>query len=113
MAQPSPPSVPLREARAAAHAHPGDPKALESWTRAAFRAGDLREARRAAAAWELRDGTLEPRLVLAEILDASSRRSEARAIMQEWLESHPDSSDARAELTKLSGEGGSREIAHR
>jgi serine/threonine-protein kinase len=113
MVQPPPSPVPLREARAAAHAHPGDPKALENWTRAAFRAGDLREARRAAAAWELRDGTLEPRLVLAEILDASSRRSEARAIMQEWLESHPDSSDARAELTKLSSEGGSREIAHR
>jgi hypothetical protein len=78
-----------------------------------LRAGDLREARRAANAWSLHDGTVEPRLLLADVLDASGRRGEARTAMQEWLESHPDSTDARAELARLSGEGAPREIARR
>jgi hypothetical protein len=76
-------------------------------------AGDLREARRAASAWALHDGTVEPRLVMSEILDASGRRSDARATLQEWLETHPDSADARAALTRLSGDGATHEIARR
>ena len=107
------PILPLREARSAAHAHPGDPRALESWTRSALHAGDLREARRAAAAWALHDGTVEPRLAMSEILEASGRRTDARAVLQEWLETHPDSVDARGALARLSGEGGTREIARR
>jgi hypothetical protein len=108
------PILPLREARSAARAHPGDPRALEGWTRSALHAGDLREARRAAGAWALHDGTVEPRLAMADILDASGRRSDARAVLQEWLETHPDSVDARTALARLSGEGaGTREIARR
>jgi eukaryotic-like serine/threonine-protein kinase len=94
-----PPS--LREARAHAHAHPGSAAALDAWARAALRAGDLREAHRAASAWTSRDGTVEPRLVMAEILDASGRRQEATALLTEWLEGHPDALDARAALTRL------------
>jgi serine/threonine-protein kinase len=109
----SPPPPPLREARAAARAHPGDPRALEAWARSALHAGDLREARRAAAAWALHDGTLEPRLLTSEILDTSGRRADARAVLQEWLETHPDSADARAALARLSGDGNAREIARR
>jgi serine/threonine-protein kinase len=107
------PFVPLREARTAAKSHPGDPRALETWTRAALRAGELREARRAAASWALHDGTVEPRLAQAEILDASGRRTEARTILQEWLESHPESSDARAALARLSTDVGTSTIARR
>jgi serine/threonine-protein kinase len=102
------PSVPLREARAAARAHPSDPRALETWTHAALRAGELREARRAVGAWALRDGTVEPRLALAEIYEASGRRGDARAVLAEWLELHPDSADARAAFGRLSSEVGSR-----
>jgi serine/threonine-protein kinase len=105
--------LPLHEARSAARAHPGDPRALEGWARSALHAGDLREARRAAGAWALHDGTVEPRLAMADILEASGRRSDARAVLQEWLETHPDSADARTALARLSGEGATREIARR
>jgi hypothetical protein len=50
---------------------------------------------------------------MSEILDAGGRRSDARAVLQEWLETHPDSVDARAALAHLSGEPGAHEIAHR
>jgi hypothetical protein len=64
----------------------------------------VREARRATGAWLLRDGTVEPRLVMAEVLEASGRRAEAQAVLAEWLQAHPDSSDARVELARVSGE---------
>jgi hypothetical protein len=50
---------------------------------------------------------------MSEILDSSGRRSDARAVLQEWLETHPDSADARAALARLTGDGATREIAHR
>jgi serine/threonine-protein kinase len=103
---PSAPTMPaLRDARAAARSHPSDPHALEVWARAALRAGELREARRAVNAWMLRDGTVEPRLVLVAVHDASGHKAEARTVLMEWLESHPDSSDARLELARLGGDG--------
>ena len=101
----------LRDARMAVRARPGSPRLLEGWTRAAMRAGDLREAHRAASAWVLHDGTAEPRMVMAEVLDASGRRAEATALLQEWIEGHPDAADARAELARLESGGGSREVA--
>jgi len=110
---PLPAEPPLPDARASARAHPGDPRALAAWSRAALRAGELREARRAANAWLLRDGTVEPRLLVADVLDASGRRSEARSTLQEWLETHPDSTEARAALAHLAGEPSPREIARR
>ncbi len=102
---PPTPVPPLREARAAAHAHPSSPAALEAWARAALRAGELREARRAAAAWTLHDGTVEPRLVMAAVLEAMNKRGDAAALLTEWLEAHPDSVDARAELSHLTNGG--------
>jgi hypothetical protein len=96
-----------------ARAHPGDSRVLAAWARAGLHAGELRESRRAASAWLLRDGTVEPRLFMAEVLEASGRRSEARTTLQEWLETHPDSADARAALVRLSGEPTPRELAHR
>jgi Flp pilus assembly protein TadD len=114
------PSLTLRDARAAARARPSDPRALDTWAHAALRAGDLREARRAASAWALHDGTVEPRLLMAEVLDASGRRVDAKAVLAEWLETHPDASEARAALARLASPGapgdgmaGAREIAHR
>jgi hypothetical protein len=65
------------------------------------------------AAWALHDGTVEPRLLEADVLDASGRRADARAVLQGWLELHPDALGARAELARLSGEGVTREIARR
>jgi serine/threonine-protein kinase len=100
----------LREARAAAKARPGDPHALEAWARAAYHAGELREARRAASVWTLHDGTVEPRLLMAQVLAASGKHADAVATLGEWLESHPDSTDARSELARLShGQGHERE----
>jgi len=101
---PVPPLPSLREARAGAHAHPSSPRALEAWARASLRAGELREAHRAAAAWALHDGTVEPRLVMAEVMGASGRQAEGVALLTEWLESHPDAADARAALSRLSGD---------
>jgi hypothetical protein len=94
----------LREARALARMHPSSPAALDAWARAALRAGELREAHRATAAWALHDGTVEPRLVMAEVLDATGRRPEATALLTEWVESHPDAADARAALSRLSSD---------
>ena len=86
---------------------------LEAWTRAAVRAGDLREAHRAASAWALHDGTAEPRLAMADILDATGRRAEATALLQEWIEAHPDATDVRAELVRVESGAGPREVARR
>jgi serine/threonine-protein kinase len=103
----------LRDARMAVRARPGSPRLLEAWTRAAMRAGDLREAHRAASAWVLHDGTAEPRMAMAEVLEASGRKPEATALLQEWLEGHPDAADVRAELARIESGAGPREVARR
>ena len=105
----APTSLPsLREARARAHAHPSSPAALDAWARAALRAGELREAHRATTAWASRDSTVEPRLVMADVLGASGRATEAVALLTEWLETHPDAADVRAALSRLSGDAVAR-----
>ncbi len=106
----------LHDARVAARAHPTDARALEAWARAAWRAGELLEAQRAAAAWSLRQRTVDARLLIAEVLDASGRRAEAKAILADWVEAHPDAESARAAWARLSGagaDGAPREIARR
>jgi hypothetical protein len=45
---------------------------------------------------------------MADVLDASGRRPEAVALLTEWLETHPDASDAQASLIKLSGDAVAR-----
>ncbi|WP_394823377.1 protein kinase domain-containing protein [Pendulispora albinea] len=85
----------LLEARAYAKTHMGDASALKAWATAAMRAGDLRDARRAAEAWALRDGTAEPRIFLATVLDGTGHRADALAVLEEVLENHPDSVEAR------------------
>jgi thioredoxin-like negative regulator of GroEL len=91
-----------------------DPAALRSWAWAARRAGEMREARRAANAWALHDGTAEPRIFLAEVLDNVGRRSEARNVLDEWLEQHPDSLEARKALLRITGDRSRRaEIARK
>jgi len=91
----------LEAARAAAHERPNDGRALKAWATAAMHAGETREARRAAEAWAVHDTTAEPRLFLAGALEASGRRREARAVLEEWLANHPDSPDAKRMLTRL------------
>jgi hypothetical protein len=65
------------------------------------RAGDLRDARRAVDTWILHDSTPEPRVFLASVLDASGKHQEARAVLEETLETHPDSDAARRLHAKL------------
>jgi len=87
--------MPLADARTAAREHPSDPRALRALAHAALRAGELREARRAAESWAVHDTGAEPRLFLAQTLEASGRRREARAVLDEWLSNHPDSAEAK------------------
>jgi serine/threonine-protein kinase len=91
----------LLDARAQAKQHAEDPRALKAWATAAYRAGELKEARRAAEAWSLRDGTSEPRIFLATVLDAGGRRNEAKAVLEEWLQLHPDAHDAKRMHARL------------
>jgi serine/threonine-protein kinase len=95
------PKMKLTDARAAARERSTDPAALRAWATAALRAGEHREARRAAETWAVHDGSVEPRLFLASALEAGGRRREARAVLEEWLANHPDSVEARRALTRL------------
>lgn len=91
----------LDAARATAKEHASDPKALRAWTLAALHAGETREARRAAETWAAHDASVEPRLFLATALESAGRRREARAVLEEWLTTHPDSGDAKRMLQRL------------
>ncbi len=91
----------LDSARATAHQKPGDVHALRAWTMAAMRAGELRDARRAVDTWILHDSSPEPRVVLASVLDASGKHQEARSVLEEILETHPDNEAARRLHAKL------------
>ena len=85
----------LDAARAAAHQKPGDVRAMRAWTTAAMRAGEYRDARRAVDTWILHDSSPEPRVILASVLDASGKHQEARSVLEEILETHPDNDAAR------------------
>ena len=91
----------LDTVRSAARAHPADSRKLKAWAHAARSAGELRESRRAADAWALHDGTAEPKVFLAQLLDQMGKRMEARAVLEEVLEKYPDSADARRLHAKL------------
>ncbi|MBX3187544.1 MAG: protein kinase [Labilithrix sp.] len=93
----------LTEARRVARERSADPKALKAWATAAMHAGEMREARRAAEAWAVHDASAEPRLFLAATLEASGRKREARAVLEEWLANHPDSHEAKRMLSRLGG----------
>ncbi len=98
----------LSDFRANAKQHMSDPSALRTWAWAAFRAGEFREARRAANAWSLHDGTAEPRVFLATVLETSGHRAEAKAVLDEWLQIHPDSPEAKRALARLGGDHGAK-----
>lgn len=91
----------LEAARAALKDRGSDPRALKEWATAALRAGELREARRASETWAIHDRSVEPRLFLAVALEASGRRREARAVLDEWLANHPDSVPAKKMRERL------------
>ncbi len=91
----------LVQARSDARAKATDAQALKAWATAALQAGELREARRAAESWAVHDPSAEPRLFLAATLDASNRKREARAVLEEWLANHPDSHEAKRMLSRL------------
>ncbi len=85
----------LADARPPAQEHPSDRHALKAWATAASRAGAMREARHAGEAWALKDESAEPRLFLASVLDATGHRSDAKVILEQWLDLHPDSAEAK------------------
>ena len=91
----------LDQARALAQKHPSDTRVLKAWTNAAVRAGDYRDARRAVDTWILHDSSPEPRVALANVLEQSGKHIEARAVLEEILETHPDSEPARRLHAKL------------
>ncbi len=91
----------LDMARSLAQKHPSDTRALKAWTTAAVRAGDYRDARRAVDTWILHDSSPEPRVALANVLEQSGKHIEARAVLEEILETHPESEAARRLHAKL------------
>jgi tetratricopeptide (TPR) repeat protein len=95
------PKARLLDARATAREYSTDPAALKAWATAAMRAGETREARRAAETWAVHDNTVEPRLFLANALEQAGRKREARAVLDEWLQNHPDSAEAKRTLSRL------------
>lgn len=97
------PKARLAEARSAARDHATEPRALKAWATAAMHAGETREARRAAEAWAVHDGSAEPRLFLAGALEQAGRKREARSVLEEWLANHPDSTEAKRMLSRLGG----------
>jgi serine/threonine-protein kinase len=97
------PAARLADARSAARAHPGDVRKLRAWAQAARAAGDLREARRAADAWALRDGSPDPKLFLAQLQEKQGHKAEAKQILAELLEKYPDHEDARKMQARLGG----------
>lgn len=99
--EPVDPKARLTETRTFAKEHASDPRALRAWAMAALQAGETREARRAAESWAVHDGSVEPRLILASALEASGRRREARAVLEEWLTNHPDSPEAKRMLQRF------------
>ncbi|MBP9113386.1 MAG: protein kinase [Polyangiaceae bacterium] len=92
---------PLADARKKSAAKPSNIEALRSWAEEAMKAGELKEARRAASAWMLHDRTAAPKVFLAEILSKLGRTSDARALLDEVMQSYPDSDSARSLYQKL------------
>jgi serine/threonine-protein kinase len=104
----------LADTRAFAKEHPSDRHALKTWAIAASRAGAMREARRAGEAWALKEDTLEPHLFLAMVLEMTGRAADAKSIMDQWLEVHPDSTEARKFAARLAQSGAQAErVVHR
>jgi len=93
----------LAEARNAAKETPGSAKALKAWAIAAKEAHSPKEARRAAEAWALHDKGVEPRIFLADLMESSGKKNDARAVLEEWLAFHPDSKEAKRALGKMGG----------
>jgi serine/threonine-protein kinase len=103
----------LTEARAHTRGAMTDPGALRGWAWAAYHAGELKEARRAAQVWSLHDGTNEPRLFTATVLEASGHRLQAKAVLEEWLQVHPEDDAVKDRLGRLSGDRSARGLAHK
>ena len=94
----------LEQKRREADASPQDPQALKAWAKAAYQARDSKEARRAGRAWAAHDGSPEPRIFLATVLESSGRRTEAKNLLDEYLAKHPDSAEVKRMRARLGGE---------
>ncbi len=94
----------LSEARERAKTH-DDARSIRAWALAAYRAGAHAEAIGAAERWSARDAGSDPRMLHALALDASGRKQEAKALLEEWVRSHPNAHDARRVLARINGTG--------
>ncbi|MFO0677231.1 MAG: serine/threonine-protein kinase [Polyangiaceae bacterium] len=91
----------LVEVRKEVRGKTNDPHLLRKWALTAKRTGDLRDAKRAGEMWMMKDGTLEPRMFLSGVLESSGHPGDAKAVLDEWLERHPESDPARKESARL------------
>src|SRR5258708_19633858 len=89
--------------RALAKQHPTDSRVQRAWAESAAAARDWKEAVDASESWALLDNTVEPRLYLARMLVYSGRRKAAIRILENVIEAHPESDEARALLRDYRG----------
>jgi len=90
--------------RALAKKHPTDSRVQRAWAESAAAARDWKEAVDASETWALLDNTVEPRLYLARMLVYSGRRKAAIRILENVIEAHPESDEARALLRDYRGD---------
>jgi len=83
---------------------------LKSKVYSALKSGDLIAAKRAAEMWLAVEKTIEPRLVLASVLDRTGKKADARALLSEYLQLHPDAADVKELLAKLDQPAGHRAL---
>jgi type IV secretory pathway VirB10-like protein len=104
----------LADARNRARAHLSDPALLKAWAWAAYRAGDLREAKRAAQMWGLHDASVGPKLLYATALEASGHRNLAKSMLEQWVAQHPaDAEEAKELLARLAVPAGKGRLARK
>ena len=103
----------LVDARSRARTHLTDPALLKAWAWAAYRAGDLKDAKRAAQMWALHDAGVEPKLLYATVLEASGHRTLAKSILDQWVATHPDADEAKELLARLGHPTGKGHLARK
>ena len=104
MLQNGAPDYALTIHRALAKQHPQDARVLRAWAESAAAARDWGEAIEAAESWALADASVEPRLYVARMLVYAGRRRAAIRILENVIEAHPESDEARALLRDYRGD---------
>ena len=90
--------------RTLAKQHRQDARVLRAWAESAAAAREWSEAIEATESWALADFSVEPRLYLARMLAYAGRRRAALRILENVIEAHPESDEARALLRDYRGD---------